>query len=460
MLNISENKVAPFINEKNYKAFQNFTYPKGARGLSWVILLILCVLIAFMFVPWTQNIEASGKVTPYLPTERPQTINTIIPGQIKKWYVKEGDLVKKGDTIVYLTEIKDAYFDPNLLDRTGLQIRSKESSLMSYEQKAMSLSNQISALENAMEMKMDQAKNKVRQIELKILTDSLTWIAEQAAYSIATEQLQRQEELYQKGLKSKTELEARQLKLQEVRAKVGSAENKLNVSRSELKNAISELGNIANEYGEKLAKSESDRQSAISDQFSTEAEISKMRNQFSNYAIRQGFYYITAPKDGYIVKALKMGEGETLKEGEPIVNIMPEKFQIAVELYVKPMDLPLIQKDSTKVRLQFDGWPALVFSGWQSTSFGTFGGKVVAMDNVISENGKYRILVTPDGNEQIWPDLIKTGTGVKAFAMLKDVPIWYELWRKLNGFPPEFYKDKKAGSEKEKEEKKEEEKKK
>jgi hypothetical protein len=23
--------------------------------------------------------------------------------------------------------------------------------------------------------------------------------------------------------------------------------------------------------------------------------------------------------------------------------------------------------------------------------------------------------------------------------LLNDVPVWYEIWRQLNGFPPEYY---------------------
>jgi adhesin transport system membrane fusion protein len=25
--------------------------------------------------------------------------------------------------------------------------------------------------------------------------------------------------------------------------------------------------------------------------------------------------------------------------------------------------------------------------------------------------------------------------------LLSDVPIWYELWRNINGFPPDYYKE-------------------
>jgi hypothetical protein len=109
---------------------------------------------------------------------------------------------------------------------------------------------------------------------------------------------------------------------------------------------------------------------------------------------------------------------------------------MAVELFVKPIDIPLLSK-GRKVRLQFDGWPAIVFSGWPDVSFGTFGGIVSVIDNIDS-NGKYRILVVPDPSDDPWPKQVRVGSGVYGWAMLNDVPIWYEIWRQLNGFPADY----------------------
>jgi hypothetical protein len=102
------------------------------------------------------------------------------------------------------------------------------------------------------------------------------------------------------------------------------------------------------------------------------------------------------------------------------------------------MDIPLLSV-GRKVRLHFDGWPALVFSGWPGTSFGTFGGVVAVIDNIDSQ-GQYRVLVIPDpeADQEPWPAPLRVGSGVYGWALLDDVPIWYELWRQLNGFPPDF----------------------
>ncbi len=203
-------------------------------------------------------------------------------------------------------------------------------------------------------------------------------------------------------------------------------------------NAQLEMSRIGAEYADKIAKSRSDRFTAESNQFDTEAQVTKLENQSANYQMRNAMYYITAPQNGFINKAIRGGLGETFKEGEQLVGIMPANYDLAVETFVNPIDLPLIHLGE-KVRIQFDGWPAIFFSGWPNASFGTYGGKVVAIETFISENGKFRVLIAPDKEEVDWPQNVRVGSGANTIALLEDVPIWFELWRQLNGFPPNYY---------------------
>ena len=91
------------------------------------------------------------------------------------------------------------------------------------------------------------------------------------------------------------------------------------------------------------------------------------------------------------------------------------------------------------MRFIFDGWPAFVFAGWPEQSYGTFGGEIVAIDNIADEKGTYRVLVSPAKGQKPWPTSLCVGTGASGMIMLNDVPLWYEFWRQLNGFPPDFY---------------------
>lgn len=438
MLHISPESIAHRVPSYHLNALQRVRSTRVARKLAITGLVLLGLAGLAMLAPWTQTIDSKGAITTLRPDHRPQTIHSTIAGRIERWYVQEGDAVRQGDTILHISEVKDDYFDPQLLPRTEAQIEAKSAAVTSYEAKSQALEQQVQALMETRSIKLQQANNKLRQAKLKIDSDSISLEAARTNLDIAERQYARMVQLHEGGLKSLTDLEARQLKLQEAQAKAISDENRLLTSRNELLNAYAELQAIDNEYADKIAKARSERFEAKSGQFDAEATVMKLENQYSNYERRRNLYYVTAPQDGYIARVLRQGIGETIKEGEDLVSIMPAVADFAVELYILPRDLPLVHKGS-KVRLVFDGWPALVFSGWPGASTGTFGGEVVAIDRFISPNGKYRLLVEPDAKEVPWPDALQFGSGAKGMVMLGDVPIWYELWRRLNGFPPTHY---------------------
>ena len=438
MLNITQNTIKGRLDEARYVSMKVVLKPAGKSPVLRLLLVLSVVGLIIMLLPWTQNVRAYGNVMALKPGQRPQSIHSVIGGRIEKWFVQEGDRVRKGDTILFISEVKDEYFDPGLLKNTDDQMKSKELSVSSYMEKVKSLDVQIDALSQGLILKQEQAANKLLQARLSVKSDSIDLEAAKTNLEIAKEQLERMKVLYDKGLKSLTDLETRKLKLQETNAKLISQENKLLTSRNQLINAKIELSSIGAEYRDKISKSESEKFSALSAMYDAEAVVTKLQNQYTNYLVRTGMYYITAPQDGYITKAVQSGIGETIKEGTEIVSIMPAAFDLATEIYVRPIDVPLLKKGS-KVRVQFDGWPAIVFSGWPGVSYGTYGGKVFAIDNFISKGGKYRVLVVPDPNDHPWPELIRVGAGVNTMMLLNDVPVWYELWRQINGFPPEFY---------------------
>ncbi|CAN1561729.1 EmrA Multidrug resistance efflux pump [Flavobacteriaceae bacterium] len=438
MLNISDNK-SKLQNLDKYSTVNNLINRPHYRILNKIIAGVSIIGLIALFLPWTQNISGTGFVTTLKPGQRPQSIQSVISGRLEKWYVQEGDFVNKGDTIVFISEVKEDYMDPNLVENTKKQVDAKKQSYESYGSKVVSLSDQIRAITNEKKLKQEQARNKIKQSLLKIKSDSMDLVAIKTQLKIANTQFNRAIQLNKEGLKPLTDVEEKRLKLQEVEAKIITQENKLLSSKNEFINAKVETNRIDAEYSEKESKAQSDQFTAMSNQYETEAQVNKLENQYANYSIRNGMYYIKASQSGYINRALQSGIGETIKEGTPIVTIMPLDYDIAVETYVNPIDLPLISKGE-KVRVWFDGWPTIVFSGWPDISYGTFGGKIVAIENFISENGKYRILIAPDSADNKWPKQLSIGAGAKTIALLHNVPVWFELWRTLNGFPPNYYK--------------------
>lgn len=438
MLNISHNQLNKSVDISDSKSGKRVFHDRYYKHFNGFLFIFAIVGIIVLFLPWTQNITGRGLVTTLTPDQRPQTIQSPIPGRIEKWFVREGDYVAKGDTIIQISEVKSEYFDPKLMSRTAQQRDAKAQSVTSYGEKVKALDRQIVALTNERRLKLEQARNKLLQAKLKVQSDSIDFEAAKTNIEIAKRQYDRTLSLEQEGFKATKDVEDKRVKLQETQAKLISQENKLLSSKNEVINAQVEISSVNASYTDKISKAQSEKFTAMSSQFDTEAQVSKLDNEFSNYSMRNNLMFVTAPQDGYINKAIIGGIGETFKEGEALVGIMPARVDLAVETFVKPIDLPLIHLDE-KVRVQFDGWPAIIFSGWPNVSYGTYGAKVVAIENFISPNGKFRVLLAPDETEYKWPKDIRAGSGAFTMALLEDVPIWFELWRQLNGFPPNYY---------------------
>jgi len=404
------------------------------KWLWGIVLLVLVVL----WLPWTQNIRAKGSVTTLRQEQRPQELNTIIAGRVIKWHVKEGDYVKEGDTLLQLGEVKIEYLDPQLLNRTQEQIDAKQNSAENYRNKAATAESQVRALLEGKTLKLSSIDNKLGQQQLKIISDSTDLIAVTNELAVYKRQIDAAKLMLDSGSISLTEFEKRKLNFQNGQAKRISAQNKFLQAKQELMNLLIEKNSVEQDYRDKISKAEGEKFASLSNAAGTEAELSKLQNLYANYDARNQLYYVRAPQRGQVIQAKKAGIGEMLKEGEMIVQIVPDQVQYAVEMYVEPMDLPLVAIGQ-KVRFVFDGFPAIVFSGWPQSSYGTFGGKVAAVETEVSKNGKFRVLVTEDSNEKPWPKQLRMGGGANGIALLKDVRIYYELWRNINGFPPEYY---------------------
>lgn len=410
MLGITKNKIKDVIPQDRLYSLRSLQTPNAGKIFARWLLAIGLIVVLLMFLPWQQNIHGNGTLTALSPANRPQTVQSIIAGRIIKWNFQEGQFVKQGDTLIVISEIKEKYFDPQFLQRLKEQLNAKSNSVNSKSEKAKSLQNQIAALKQVNQTKNDQALAKLDAAKVK--------------FDNAENQYQRNKKLYEAGNIPLTKFQDMEYKYQG--------------SQAEYLSAKIEVDQVRAEFRDKISKAESDLNNTLAELYESQGDVAKMQNEYANMQIRNEQYHILAPQNGFIVKASKSGLGETIKEGDPLCTIMPDQHDLAVEMYVKAMDVPLISKDRN-VRIQFDGWPALQFSGWPSVSVGTFGGKVRVIDYVNTKPGEFRILVVPDPSDEPWPPQLRMGGGIKGWVMLDNVSVWYEIWRQLNGFPPSLY---------------------
>lgn len=430
-----------------------------ARRIARVLFVGLVITVGLMaFAPWQQSVTGSGSVTAYAPDERQQVIEAPIKGRIVRWgeSIYENARVTKGQLIAEIRDLDEAYAErlQQQLVNTELtvaaaqqQLEANQRALTAAETIVESYAAQVRAYETvkretiaAQDAYVEMAVKKVRAEEQQL-----------AEYEAALPQLQaeydRLEKLHAEGNIALQKLQEVERKLTESQAKVKRAEAYVAAATSELtgkqreRTAKIEKAQVDIDYAEAaLRKANGDVSKAESDVAKARQETNKAEKELLEMQVkvaRQESQLITAPFDGFVVQINPNLGTAVLKEGDAICTIVPETSDRSVQIWLDGNDAPLVEP-GRHVRLQFEGWPALQFSGWPSVAVGTFGGEVVSVDATDNGKGKFRILVRPDSDDQTWPDerFLRQGVRANGWVLLDQVPLWFEVWRKLNGFPP------------------------
>ena len=241
MLNISKKRINDRLDTKRYKSFEKLNNPFIGPKVKRTFFIAASISLVGLFLPWTQNIQAKGTVTMRQPEQRPSEIQAAIAGQIAQWYVSEGDLVTKGDTIARLQEIKNEYLDPELIARTREQLDAKNDGIKSYLAKVDALQSLITTLRTNQQISAQSLTFKLQASRAAAQADSGNYAAEIQNLKVAQDQANRFEQLFNQGLKSRTEVEQYRVKLAQSNAKTQEAERKWEMSKNKLLEAKLEL---------------------------------------------------------------------------------------------------------------------------------------------------------------------------------------------------------------------------
>lgn len=400
-----------------------------ARSVAWLLVGCFCVLVVGLaFVPWQQNLSGEGKLIALTPVERQQTVDAPIEGRIQKWHVAEGSRVRAGDL---LAEIVDN--DPSILDRYRSELRSQEDRLLAARQRQDSLGDRIAGLDGSRRNAIAAADSRVDMAKERVRAAERAQEAAQATLQTAKLNLDRQRGLHQKGLTPTRQLELAQLDFDRAVADLDRAVASLNSSRQELDAFKADRLRTENDFRASIEDAKASRSLAAAEVANVQAGLQPVQIRIA----RQTTQEIRAPRDGVILRLLAQPGSEVLKGGDPVAILVPAAGQPVVELWISGNDMPLVSRGN-RVRLQFEGWPAIQFVGWPSVAVGTFGGRVMLVDETDNGMGKFRLLVAPDPNDDPWPSrqYLRQGVRANGWVLLNQVKLGFEVWRQFNGFPP------------------------
>ena len=403
--------------------------PRAARVLARMIGVIFTfVTCALIFAPWQQSVPARGRVIAYAPLERQQTIQAPIEGLVQTWYVQEGQRVAAGEIIADLSDN-----DPEILARIQRERDAAVASKIAAEGQVEVAKSKITALEMARDAKQTSAGLRVDMARNRLDAATQAVTAAKAAKRVAKLNLSRRQALYDEGLASKRDLELAEMEAETTAADLEQAEAKLKTTRREIKALGADQEHVGADGNASIESARDSLRKAESNLAKAEAELQKIDVRLA----RQQRMSIAAPRSGTILRIIAKQGGQMLKAGDPVAMFVPDITANAVELWADGKDGPLITA-GRKVRLQFEGWPAVQFVGWPSAAIGTFGGVVEFVDATADDHGRFRVVVSPDPDDEPWPDerWLRQGVYANGWLLLDQVSLGFELWRQFNGFPP------------------------
>ena len=418
--------------------------PRTVRFLARLLFIaFLAAPFALALVPWQQTVQGQGMVVAYAPVDRMQVITARVSGQIRRWHVVEGTRVKMNDPVV---DIEDN--DPELAERLEAQRGFLGERLVAARLEVAELTAASKAQESAREAAV-QAAEANRQAARKAIE-----VAEQAeanarfAQGFEVNRFQMFEELFNNpqfgGLESRLSRDEARMRADRAVTDTDKALAEIQRSRAALLTQEALLLQADATGLSSVAVARSNLRKSEQNLFSIEREIQEIDNRIERFKAR----IVLAPCDGVVFRiSSDVGQGgQYVKEGEDLCTIVPDTNDRVVELLLSGIDAPLVLAYAERtghmphVRLQFEGWPAVQFSGWPELAIGTFGGRIRQVDAASGGGGKFRVLVEPEQRlvGDPWPDpqFLRQGNQAIGWVFLNRVPLGYEIWRRLNGFPP------------------------
>lgn len=385
--------------------------------------------LLLVVAPWRQNAVGEGRVIAFSPNERELQVQAPVKGRVVRWHHQEGDRVEAGEILVELADN-----DPRVLERYRSERRAVTRQVEAADASVGALQQKISALEQERELTLASASAEIRVARTKAEAAELELEAAEAKMNAAVLQLERIQRLAAEGLSSQRDLEVARRNAAKAQADALSARASVEGAQSEVASKVAQRQSKGSKLAASISAAQEKLQSARSKRAKAEESLRKVERALA----RQNALDVRAPRSGMLIDVRAREGSAFVKQGEVLASVIPQADRRAVELFVSGLDAPLIVPGQD-VRLQFEGWPAIQFGGWPKAAIGTFPGEVAFVDAQATARGRFRVVVVP-GEEGEWPnsEVLRQGNLANGWVLLQQVPLGYELWRQLNGFPADL----------------------
>lgn len=366
--------------------------PIGRILLVAIMALLTIGLLWSIFGHVDEVAVANGKI---IPTGQVQLVQPEDKGVIKHIYVKEGQLVKKGDLLVELdptmsaadlTNINKqiAYYnleiDRLMAQKTGQPFGPVPNEALDPKDLAAQLSLYQSWLAER-QAKLAAARAAVQQSAAALETASANRTKYSQQLTISREMEERTQTLYQQNAVAYFQFLEQQSKRMELEQTLVAQEGEIAKSQAALLQSQESLANAVAAYDKDVdTKLNEDRKQLL--EYTEQFKKANEKNRLSR---------ILAPSDGRVGQLAIYTVGGIVTAAQPLMNIVPEDVEMEVEAWVANKDIGFIQVDQiAEVKVE----------SFNFQKFGTLEGRVaeispysVSNEKEKDKDMKYRVVL-------------------------------------------------------------------
>ena len=384
----------------------NATVNKKVNTLFILIaLFFIGVIVWAAFSDIDELARGEGKI---IPSEKIQTVQNLDGGVISEILIKEGERVKKGESLMKIDTTRyQASLEENkqqylalLATKARLQAQYKQNPKkelveIKFPQKVFDdatadviytenqlFRNTIDELKSSLEVLESQFKQKYQELtELKSKRDRL-----EKTLALTKEELETTKRLVKSGAKSKMDLIAIEKEYNSIEGDLEAT--KLSIPRIEF--SIQEAKDTI------LEKIRNYRVGISEELQETETEIKKFESILISEKDKLAKTVVSSPVNG-TVKEIKINTiGGVVKSGMDLIDIIPDSDILLVEAKIDPKDIAFINPSQKAV---------IKITAYDFSIYGGLDGKIVeiSQDSFKDEDSKegktyYKILIQTDKN--------------------------------------------------------------
>ncbi len=379
---INLDKVLSDLGEPRWRASQR-------RLLALFVVIFLWTLIGRV----DRVVTAPGKVIPF---DKVKVIQHLEGGIIKDIVVRENQEVKAGDPLVQLdlatSGINSGEMNARMASLKLAKLRLDAESLgidpVWPDEYVAKFPNLVEAEQHSYQSRRDERRNSLQAFD-NVVTQNRQKLAEsrerlsalEASFKIAKQEVAISADLVKDKLTSQLEHFQRQSNYERLSGEIASLRQSITGLQAGINESVARRQQEEARFNRESANEATDMERKMA---SLSEELTRANDQEDRSVIR-------APIDGVVKNVRFQTAGNVVKPGEPIMEVVPLKDQLVIEVKLSPSDRGYINMKQDAL-VKISTYDYLRYGGLSGTVSG------IAADTDLGRNEEqfYRVIVSTD----------------------------------------------------------------